>query len=118
MTIFIDPIVYFFIAILIYYFFLFILSHKDPRHRVKNDSNWGFVIFIPVHNEEKVIDSTIKKALDLSIKAQIIVVDDGSTDSTSRILDNYREDRLHVVTRTYPNAKQGKGEALNSAYNY
>jgi len=116
MTIFIDPLVYFFTAILLYYSFLFILSKKDPRHRVTNSTEWGYVIFIPVHNEEKVIHATLQNALRLSVNAHIIVINDGSTDATGKILQTLRDDKLHIVTRTYPNAKQGKGEALNSAY--
>src|SRR5206468_895764 len=91
-------------------------SKKDPRLRVTDVKAWGYVIFIPVHNEEKVIDTTIRRALDLSVNAQIIAVNDGSTDATDRILQTIRDTKLHVLTRTYPNAKQGKGEALNSAF--
>jgi len=116
MIIFIDPFVYFFLAISLYYLFLFILSKKDPGLRATNGKEWEYVIFIPVHNEEKVIGATIRKALDLSVNAQIIVVNDGSADATGKILQNLRDDRLHIITRNYPDAKQGKGEALNSAY--
>ena len=116
MAVSIDPFVYFFLIIFLYYFFLFVLSKKDPKHVATNLEEWAYVIFIPVHNEEKVIRRTITKALDLSVRAQVIVINDGSTDSTGAILEEFTEERLHVVTRTYPNAKVGKGEALNSAY--
>ena len=118
MIISIDPFVYFFLAISLYYLFLFLVSKKDPKNRVTNSREWGYVIFIPVHNEDKVIQSTLKKALELSVRPQVIVVNDGSTDETSKILESSNDQRLHIVTRSYPNAKQGKGEALNSAYTF
>src|SRR2546423_871404 len=102
MTIFIDPLVYFFLAISLYYLFLFILSKKDPGLRATNVNEWGYVIFIPVHNEEKVIGATIRKALALSVSPQIIVVNDGSTDATGKILQTIRDTKLHIVTRAYP----------------
>ena len=47
-------------------------------------------IIIPCYNEEKTISKVIQKVLDLeleNISKEIIVIDDGSTDNTSKLLD-------------------------------
>ena len=43
-------------------------------------------VIIPVYNEEKYIDKVINKIAEVKIKKEIIVVNDGSTDDTIKIL--------------------------------
>lgn len=64
-------------------------------------------ILIPAHNEEKVISSTIKAVLRLADKKDVYVVDDGSTDGTSKIAKKY-----FINILTTPN--EGKAHALNT----
>lgn len=65
-------------------------------------------IVIPVYNAEK----TIKRLLD-SILSQsyynyeIIVINDGSTDSTKNILNNYKDDKFKIITKE----NEGVGKA-------
>lgn len=55
---------------------------------VNNKKTIGFVIL--VWNSEKVIDKCLKSIVDLEqIIPSVVVVDNGSTDSTPKILDNY-----------------------------
>jgi cellulose synthase/poly-beta-1,6-N-acetylglucosamine synthase-like glycosyltransferase/peptidoglycan/xylan/chitin deacetylase (PgdA/CDA1 family)/spore germination protein YaaH len=74
-------------------------------------------VLIPAYNEEKVIVRTVRSVMMSNYKnIRIIVIDDGSTDSTYRIVrDAYPHDietgRLTVLTK--PNG--GKAEALNYA---
>lgn len=67
-------------------------------------------IIVPVYNEEKTIDEVIKKLKDvkLPIEKEIIVVDDASTDTTTRNI-NSKDVKLikHKVN-------QGKGAALRT----
>ena len=46
-------------------------------------------VIIPVYNEELTIDEVIDKvrAVELPMDKEVIVVDDGSTDSTAEILE-------------------------------
>lgn len=74
-------------------------------------------IVIPVYNEK----DTIKKVLGsvfrsdtLSLKKEIIVVDDGSTDGTSEILKKIRKSKKIIFFHNYPN--QGKGASLKTAF--
>ena len=78
-------------------------------------------IVIPALNEEKVIANTVKAALALhapGTDVSVLVVDDASDDRTAAILDGIRNSRLHVLRRQLPDARNGKGEALNAAYNW
>ena len=59
-----------------------------------------FSIIIPIFNEETNIASTLNQIFQLfshlkSIEYEIIAVDDGSTDKTSKILRNYS---IKVIT--------------------
>ncbi|GAB2600282.1 N-acetyl-glucosamine transferase [Paractinoplanes abujensis] len=91
------------------------LQHGDgtPEH---------FWIIVPALNEEVVVGNTVKAALGLSgpghTLARVLVVDDGSDDRTPEVLAAIDHPRLHVMRRDLPNARKGKGEALNAAYRY
>ena len=55
-------------------------------------------ILIPAHNEERSIRATVESCLNQTRKPdQILVVDDGSTDDTSLILESFG-DKIDVVT--------------------
>ncbi|WP_329789368.1 glycosyltransferase family 2 protein [Lentzea sp. DG1S-22] len=78
-------------------------------------------IIIPALNEERVVANTVRSALALDsahTPVQVVVVDDGSDDGTPRVLAEIDDHRLHVLRRTPPDARRGKGEALNHAYRY
>lgn len=72
-------------------------------------------IVIPAYNEEKSIEATIRNKLDLDYppeKIEIIVVSDGSTDSTEEIVKHFETKGVRLV-RQGPRA--GKTSALNLA---
>ncbi|MDX8053639.1 glycosyltransferase family 2 protein [Lentzea sp. BCCO 10_0798] len=78
-------------------------------------------IIIPALNEERVVANTVRAALALDgarTPVQVVVVDDGSDDGTPRVLAEIDDHRLHVLRRTLPEARKGKGEALNHAFGY
>jgi 1,2-diacylglycerol 3-beta-glucosyltransferase len=81
-----------------------------------------FWIIVPALNEEVVVGNTVKAALGLTgpggTLARVLVVDDGSDDGTPHVLAAIGHPRLHVMRRDLPEARQGKGEALNAAYRY
>ncbi|MFD9706253.1 glycosyltransferase family 2 protein [Lentzea sp. NPDC059081] len=78
-------------------------------------------IIIPALNEERVVANTVRSALALDgarTPVQVVVVDDGSDDRTPHVLSEIDDHRLHVLRRVPPEARKGKGEALNHAFRY
>ena len=80
-------------------------------------------IFIPAHNEEHTIESTVRSVCESEYTKhgesnyEVIVVNDGSTDSTGEILSNLKKEipELKIVTRHPPRSGKGKGFVLNDA---
>jgi len=72
-------------------------------------------ILIPVYNEKDTIEEVLNRAVALPIDKEIIVVDDGSSDGTSELLErckiNYQEG---VKFLTHPQ-NLGKGAAIKTA---
>lgn len=69
-------------------------------------------VIIPTYNEEKTLPAIIKKVNEVSLDKEIIIVDDGSTDSTLKILEEYRYRNDFKILRHDTN--QGKGTAIRS----
>lgn len=71
-------------------------------------------IIIPCYNEEKTIEEIVKKVVDVrlpKIKKEIIVVNDGSQDKTSKILKKIKKNNPEIkIIETRQN--QGKGAAV------
>jgi hyaluronan synthase len=85
------------------FFFLTYVKFKDPYIKAKNnplsDHQPLVSVVIPVKNEERLIKNCVQSFLDSTYKnKEIIVVDDGSTDKTSEILDKMsRETNIRVI---------------------
>ena len=68
-------------------------------------------IIIPVYNEERTIGEILSRVQSVKLTdytKEIIVVDDGSSDNTKRILKTW-EKRVHVI---YKEKNEGKGSAV------
>lgn len=71
------------------------------------------LLIIPTYNEEKNIENTIKRILDLhNSDVDYIVINDGSTDNTLEILDNNHFNYLSLPTNL------GIGGAVQTGYKY
>lgn len=71
-------------------------------------------IIIPVYNEEKTIKKILDKVLASPIKKEVIVVNDGSTDKTLKILGKYKKEITYVSHRK----NLGKGRAIRTGLKY
>ena len=74
-------------------------------------------IAISAHNEEKVIIRTLESLIQVKYpRLQIIVMDDASADSTSKLVNQFIADHpKHDIMVRYKTKNVGKGRALNSA---
>src|SRR5687767_9281342 len=112
----VDWIIIFFCFIFLYYFFLYIFSQHSPNYQPSDLKKWGFIILIPACNEAIVIADTIKRAATLKGRIHIVAINDGSHDETGEIIRKLASKNIHLLTRRYPNARNGKGHALNAAF--
>jgi 1,2-diacylglycerol 3-beta-glucosyltransferase len=89
---------------------------------VQSSSPNVFWIVVPCLNEERVVNRTSAAALALAgppgSRTYVLVVDDASEDGTRGVLSSIQHPYLHVLRRRLPDARRGKGEALNSAYRF
>ena len=61
-------------------------------------------ILVPALNEEHTIGQVIERVLQLPLRVELIVVDDGSTDGTTEILRGY-QDRVRILRNEKPTGK-------------
>ena len=70
---------------------------------------------VPALNEEAVIEATIANLLEVP-DAHVVLVDDASDDATVALATAAGDERLTIVRRSFPDARSGKGEALNAGF--
>ena len=71
-------------------------------------------IIIPVYNEEATISRLMKKVLKVKLpyRKEIIVVNDGSTDKTGKIIEKFKRIKIKIFTHK---TNLGKGAAVKTA---
>lgn len=92
--------------------FFKVFDKKIPENKLPLVS-----IVVPVKNEENDIRSCIESCINQTYtKKEIIVIDDGSTDGTSKILDTIKEENNHVDLRiVHLENSVGKKKAIEVA---
>src|SRR6478609_4418724 len=103
-----------------YVLFILIPFLRHPASVPGRAEDFDFHFFIPCRDEAAVIATTIERARRDFPVAHVWVIDDDSNDDTSTIAQRYAgaDDHVHVVQRRRPQARTGKGDALNSAYHH
>jgi len=70
-------------------------------------------VVVPCFNERATVEALLEEVLDSPWVAEIIVVDDGSTDGTQQILADLEHERIRVLLH---DANRGKGAALRTGF--
>ncbi|USQ76070.1 glycosyltransferase family 2 protein [Ornithinimicrobium cryptoxanthini] len=92
------------------------LRHQKTAAGDPQSFEWH--VLIPCLDEERVVHRTVTRMREMHPSAHVWAIDDDSSDGTLTILEDLaRTDlRVHVVRRTPPQARQGKGAALNAGW--
>jgi len=70
---------------------------------------------VPCLNEELVVEGTVRELLS-DPRARVLVIDDGSDDRTGELAAAVDPARVMIVRRELPDARRGKGPALNAGF--
>ena len=77
-------------------------------------------VLIPVYNEEETVEKVLQRVATAPVQAgvevEIIVVDDGSTDGTRKLLRQLREGGEIDFTFVEHPENRGKGAAVRTAF--
>jgi cellulose synthase/poly-beta-1,6-N-acetylglucosamine synthase-like glycosyltransferase/peptidoglycan/xylan/chitin deacetylase (PgdA/CDA1 family) len=94
---------------------MLLLSGAHARRVRRKDFSWGapvtepVSVLVPAYNEAKCIENTVRSLMESEHPIEIVVVDDGSTDGTARIVEAMGLPNVRVVRQL----NAGKPAALN-----
>lgn len=94
---------------------MLLLSAAHARRVRRPGLAWGprvtepVSVLVPAYNEAKCIENTVRSLMRSEHPIEVIVIDDGSTDGTARIVENLRLPGVRVVRQH----NAGKPAALN-----
>lgn len=72
-------------------------------------------VIIPIYNEEQYVEKIISKVNSVNIEKEVIVVDDGSTDNSLKIIKNLQFKNFKIISNTQ---NHGKGYSIRVALKY
>ena len=95
------------------------MGNNQIKKILKTNKMTKLSIIIPVFNENKTIAILLSKIQNVklvnNIKKDIIIIDDGSTDNTCNIINNYIENNKELNIRLISHKEnKGKGSAIHS----
>jgi glycosyltransferase involved in cell wall biosynthesis len=88
-------------------------SHRVSKgaHKLNHVPPPLISVVIPAYNAERTLAATLSSVVQQTVQDfEVLVVDDGSTDSTASVATEFRDERIHVVSR----ANGGHAAARNS----
>ncbi|MBH5333458.1 glycosyltransferase family 2 protein [Streptomyces pactum] len=93
---------------------MFLLSRRPVAHHMDDGGERLYVFLLACLNEEKVLAESLARITALPAdRCVALVIDDASDDGTARIARAADPDRVKLHRRTLPDARRGKGAALN-----
>ncbi len=123
MQIFQAIILYFLLFIGLYYQIFIVATYLSNRKKIQADTRWdehrsewpSVTIVVPVWNEKNTVAKTVSSLLNLDYPPEqlnIVIVDDGSTDTTWDIIQQYKNNPRITL---YHKENGGKHTAVNYA---
>jgi len=96
----------------------FVREVRHPRNSPGDPDALQWHLLVPCRDEENVIAETVSAARTSFPGVHVWVIDDASEDSTAAVVQDMMvfDDRVHLISRIAPEARTGKGDALNAAY--
>ena len=86
----------------------------DRKGDTRLTGAWKLSVVIPVYNEKETIETVIKRVFDSPYEKEVIVVDDGSRDGTTKKLKSLESE--FPIKVLYGTENRGKGAALKEAF--
>jgi cellulose synthase/poly-beta-1,6-N-acetylglucosamine synthase-like glycosyltransferase len=93
------------------------MNHDDKKNKILTETPF-VTITIPAYNEQDSLAGTVHSVLALDYpkeKYELLIVDDGSTDTTAHIAQELITQHPSYTIRLISQQNQGKGAALNNA---
>lgn len=96
----------------------FVREVRHPRNSAGDPDGFTWHLLVPCRDEENVIAETVSAARTSFPGAHVWVIDDASEDATAAVVRDLMvfDQRVHLISRIAPEARTGKGDALNAAY--
>jgi cellulose synthase/poly-beta-1,6-N-acetylglucosamine synthase-like glycosyltransferase len=106
------------VAFISYVAIIFVIFKRSRPGQTGNARAYTWHLFVPALNEDQVIGETIDYLRATLPSAHVWVIDDASDDRTGPLAASRAaaDPLVHVVSRRLPDARTGKGGALNAAY--
>ena len=102
-----------------YLAYLFSLSRRRRPEPLPSFDDLFFIFVVPCLNEELVIRASLERLLAIPYdRLAVLVIDDGSDDRTAEVVADFDPQRVWLLRRYPPDARRGKGAALNAAYRH
>ena len=81
-------------------------TFEEPRYRTLS-------VIVPVYNERNTVAEILRRirAVKLPLEVDVVVVDDGSTDGTEKVLSALQDSTVRVITHE---RNRGKGAAVRT----
>lgn len=75
-----------------------------------------FSVIVPLYNKERFIENTLKSVINQTYKDfEVIIVNDGSTDSSVARLEKYKDDRLKLIDQKNKGASAARNKGISLA---
>lgn len=109
----------YFVSLYFAVFWLIVFLAREEKEKIPQLQQFPFVtITIPAYNEEDSLAATMQSVLALDYpkeQYELIVVDDGSTDATAKIVSEIIQKNKEIDIQLLQQQNKGKGAALNNA---